>query len=171
MAERIVVFDPEGKVVEAPEGESLLEAAGRAGVTVDSACGGQGTCGRCRLRLLTGDIGAEASAYLSAEDRAEGAFLVSARRENGKTQWVRITSLAGEPCRVKSNWAGKVRVLATENVTLRQSEDGVCEIGLAKGQSVLMYTADKAPDPVVKPVSAADGRCNVFGLKAARKEK
>jgi len=31
---------------------------------------------------------------------AEGAFLVSARRADGKTQWVRIKSLAGEPCRV-----------------------------------------------------------------------
>jgi hypothetical protein len=37
--------------------------------------------------------------------RAEGAFLVSARRAAGKTQWVRIKSLAGEPCRVKPNFA------------------------------------------------------------------
>ena len=39
--------------------------------------------------------------------RAEGAFLVSAVRKAGKTQWVRIKSLAGEPCRVQID--GKVR--------------------------------------------------------------
>jgi len=32
--------------------------------------------------------------------RAEGAFLVSAERKNGRTQWIRIKSLAGEPCRI-----------------------------------------------------------------------
>ena len=35
--------------------------------------------------------------------RAEGAFLVSAERKGGKTAWVRIKSLAGEPCRVQPN--------------------------------------------------------------------
>ena len=130
--------------------------------------------GTIRVFPATPDAWKEAAFH---QLRAEGAFLVSARRENGKTQWAHVTSLAGEPCRVNSNWAGKVKAVSTgktpsqNNVALRQGEDGVCEIGLAKGQSVLLYTADKAPDPVVKPVSAADGRCNVFGLKAARKEK
>jgi hypothetical protein len=32
--------------------------------------------------------------------RAEGAFLVSAERRGGKTAWVRVKSLAGEPCRL-----------------------------------------------------------------------
>ena len=35
--------------------------------------------------------------------RAEGAFLVSARWQNGKTSWIRIKSLAGEPCRIKTD--------------------------------------------------------------------
>jgi alpha-L-fucosidase 2 len=33
--------------------------------------------------------------------RAEGAFLISALRKNGRTEFVRMKSLAGEPCRVK----------------------------------------------------------------------
>src|SRR5439155_1750869 len=37
--------------------------------------------------------------------RADGAFLVSAVRRNGRTSWVRIESLAGEPCRlVVADW-------------------------------------------------------------------
>jgi alpha-L-fucosidase 2 len=37
------------------------------------------------------------------EFRTEGAFLVSARRENGTTMFVQITSLAGEPCVLKTD--------------------------------------------------------------------
>ena len=40
--------------------------------------------------------------------RAEGAFLVSAKRSGGRTQWVRIRSLAGEPCRVRPGIAGEI---------------------------------------------------------------
>jgi len=35
--------------------------------------------------------------------RAEGAFIVSARREGGKTAWLRIESEAGSPCRIKTD--------------------------------------------------------------------
>lgn len=35
--------------------------------------------------------------------RTEGAFLVSARREEGETKWIRIKSLAGEPCRIRTD--------------------------------------------------------------------
>ena len=35
-----------------------------------------------------------------ADMRSEGAFLVTASRENGITRFVKIKSLAGEPCRV-----------------------------------------------------------------------
>lgn len=75
MMERIVVFDPEGRVAEASDGESLLSVAARAGVTIDSACGGQGTCGRCRVRILLGDVELESTGPLSAEDLQENYVL------------------------------------------------------------------------------------------------
>jgi hypothetical protein len=50
--------------------------------------------------------------------RAEGGFLVSAERKDGKTQWVRIKSLAGEPCRLQID--GKVREL-----TLAKGEERI----------------------------------------------
>jgi len=36
------------------EGTRLLEAAGRAGLTVETPCGGAGSCGKCRVRITTG---------------------------------------------------------------------------------------------------------------------
>ncbi len=75
MMKHIVVFDPEGKVAEASEGESLLGVATHAGVTIDSACGGQGTCGRCRVRILLGEVELESPGPLSAEDLQENYVL------------------------------------------------------------------------------------------------
>lgn len=49
-----VTFLPEGKEVEVKEGTTLFEAAEKAGVYVNSVCGGEGTCGECRLQVMQG---------------------------------------------------------------------------------------------------------------------
>ena len=41
--------------------------------------------------------------------RTEGAFLVSAKRSAGQTQFVRIKSLAGQPCRIVHGMQGQIR--------------------------------------------------------------
>jgi len=50
-----VSFDPDGISIEVPAGTTVLEAAQRAGVPIDSVCGGAGRCGRCRVRV-TGSV-------------------------------------------------------------------------------------------------------------------
>jgi len=69
--------------------------------------------------------------------RAEGAFLVSAERAAGQTLWVRIKSLAGEPCRVRPGFIGECRTKS--NCKLIQLSPGVYEINLKKGDDVLLY--------------------------------
>jgi uncharacterized 2Fe-2S/4Fe-4S cluster protein (DUF4445 family) len=49
-----VTFEPSGRSVFVLEGTKLLEAAGRAGMTIETPCGGAGTCGKCRLRITAG---------------------------------------------------------------------------------------------------------------------
>jgi len=44
-----VVFEPDGRMLEVPEGQTLLEAARAAGLHLESPCGGKGTCGGCRV--------------------------------------------------------------------------------------------------------------------------
>jgi len=103
--------------------------------------------------------------------RAEGAFLVSARRAGGKTQWVRIKSLAGEPCRVKPNFAGEPRIVAgATNATLKSLGDGVYELVLAKGQEVVLAGDGKAPFRVDALPAQAD-RLNSFGVHAAKEKR
>lgn len=47
-----VVFEPGAIEVDVREGATLLEAAGQAGIVLDTPCGGEGTCGKCLLELV-----------------------------------------------------------------------------------------------------------------------
>ena len=54
MNEFTVAFSPSGKRGRFAEGTSVLEAARRLGVDLDSVCGGRGICGRCRVAIVEG---------------------------------------------------------------------------------------------------------------------
>ncbi|MCL4765251.1 MAG: DUF4445 domain-containing protein [Hyphomicrobiaceae bacterium] len=54
--EHLVVFTPSGKRGRFPVGTSVLEAARRLGVDLDSVCGGRGICGRCQVLVSEGDF-------------------------------------------------------------------------------------------------------------------
>lgn len=49
-----VVFLPEGKGGEVPEGISLLEAAGVLGLELSQECGGVSSCSTCRVKIAEG---------------------------------------------------------------------------------------------------------------------
>lgn len=74
--------------------------------------------------------------------RAEGAFLVSAKREAGRTQWVRIKSLAGEPCRVRPGLSGRVLNKGNRQHLLKEVSPGVYDIDLKKGEEALLYSEE-----------------------------
>lgn len=72
-----VRFEPSGKRAEASPRESLLEVAKRAGVDIESVCGGRGTCGRCQVRLVQGssEIVEEERRRIRRSDLEEGVRL------------------------------------------------------------------------------------------------
>lgn len=51
-AEIPVLFEPQGNRVFVLKGTRIIEAAARAGAAVNMPCGGQGTCGKCKVRVL-----------------------------------------------------------------------------------------------------------------------
>ncbi|MDR1278970.1 MAG: ASKHA domain-containing protein [Treponema sp.] len=78
-----VVFRVEGgeeTVIFAAFGESLLEAAKKANVAIDAPCSGMGTCGKCRVKLLSGEVEAEGNRHISWGEYAEGYRLACASR-------------------------------------------------------------------------------------------
>ena len=51
-----VDFQPVGRRATVSTGETLLQAAQSAGVELAAVCGGIGTCGKCRVRLISGRL-------------------------------------------------------------------------------------------------------------------
>ena len=51
-----VDFEPLGRRARVPHGTTLLEAARQAGVGLNAICGGAGTCGTCRVRVIAGEV-------------------------------------------------------------------------------------------------------------------
>jgi uncharacterized 2Fe-2S/4Fe-4S cluster protein (DUF4445 family) len=51
----LVVFAPSGRRGRVPRGSSVLDAARRLGVDLDSVCGGRGICGRCQVTVAEGE--------------------------------------------------------------------------------------------------------------------
>jgi adenylate cyclase len=76
-----VRFEPSGRTISVAAGTSLLEAARAAGLPVASACGADGVCGRCGMRILAGDPGPEtaAEAAIKRRNRIEPELRLSCR--------------------------------------------------------------------------------------------
>lgn len=51
------IIQAEEREAEVPEGYSVLQAAAAAGAPVEGNCGGNGTCGRCKVKFLAGGGG------------------------------------------------------------------------------------------------------------------
>lgn len=69
--------------------------------------------------------------------RAEGAFLVSAKRTSGVIQWVRIKSLAGEPCRVRVDIESPV-IDGVQPQTLIETAPGIFRIDLKQNETIIL---------------------------------
>jgi len=65
-----VRFYPENLVVVVPEGSTIMEAALKAGLPLKSTCGGEGSCGRCAVKVEKGQVklkGKASPRYLKEE--------------------------------------------------------------------------------------------------------
>jgi len=78
---------------------------------------------------------------------------------------VRIKSLAGEPCRIRPSLAGEPRILGNPAIGIKPLGAGAYELGLKKGEEVVLYAGPKPPDIVIEPLSRDPSRSNSFGLR------
>ena len=62
-------------VPDVPRGESILRAAMQANIHINASCGGTGSCGKCRVQVLSGEVEAEKSAKLDDDEWADGTRL------------------------------------------------------------------------------------------------
>lgn len=78
-----ITFEPLGRSVDAAPGTGLLDAAARAGVRVESECGGKGTCGSCLCLVQAGKVQGDSSAFLAPEVVEEG-YVLACRAKVGE---------------------------------------------------------------------------------------
>ncbi|MFH7326720.1 ASKHA domain-containing protein [Desulfurivibrio sp. C05AmB] len=71
---RTIQFLPDKVSIEVEEGENLLAAAAKAGVYINAYCGGDGVCGKCKVRIESGEV-ESAKARLKDDDYAAGTRL------------------------------------------------------------------------------------------------
>nr|CTQ96400.1 FIG01129619: hypothetical protein [Kibdelosporangium sp. MJ126-NF4] len=82
--------------------------------------------------------------------RTEGAFLLTASRKDGQTEFVRVRSLAGQPLKLRTGIAGAVEVHGARR--WHQDADGTLTIDLGQGHEVLVHAAGRTPDLTIRPV-------------------
>ena len=51
-----ISFEPSEKSVRVPSGVSVFDAASWNGLAIDSTCGGNGTCKKCKVQILEGSV-------------------------------------------------------------------------------------------------------------------
>jgi uncharacterized 2Fe-2S/4Fe-4S cluster protein (DUF4445 family) len=77
-----VSFQQEGVEVTVSEGQTVLEACSLAGIDIDAVCGGEGKCGRCKVKL-SGKHSTSQSPLLTPEEAEEGVVLACLTRVEG----------------------------------------------------------------------------------------
>jgi hypothetical protein len=104
--------------------------------------------------------------------RAMDGFLVSASRRNGSTEWLSITSEAGEPCVIRvPEWNGALEVTGAHPHPATQTAPGEWRIDLTKGETVLIHPQGRQVTPVIRPIPLKDSERNLYGVKKGEQLK
>jgi len=69
-----ITFLPDKKNIKADKGTTILEAMERAGISIDTPCGGKGICGKCKILVTKGinPITSIEEKFLSEEEIRKG---------------------------------------------------------------------------------------------------
>jgi uncharacterized 2Fe-2S/4Fe-4S cluster protein (DUF4445 family) len=70
-----VRFLPDGQTVSAPAGSTLLEAAQAAEVHLTASCNGKGSCGKCKLVMVSGNVASLPTPLLTDGEKEKGYVL------------------------------------------------------------------------------------------------
>ncbi len=70
-----VTFYPDNKSIEVPRETTVLSAAISCGVYINSSCGGDGVCGRCKVIVKKGEILSQPTGRITPEERRRRIYL------------------------------------------------------------------------------------------------
>lgn len=67
-----IKFLPDNKEIKVKRGETILACALDAGIYINSSCGGDGVCGRCKVIVKSGDFSAQPTGRIAPEEKRQG---------------------------------------------------------------------------------------------------
>ena len=101
--------------------------------------------------------------------RTQGAFLVSAVRKNGQTQWVKIKSLAGEPCVVKiPGWTQVIQFDKGRKISITALPNNEFALDLKVNEEVVIFPNENTKPAVVEPIIHSAETQNLYGLRKGK---
>lgn len=143
-----MVFLPDGACVDAEAGRTIQETAAEAGVAIDSACGGQGACGRCKVLVSLGKPGGRPGDVLPREEVERGMVLAcQATVEDDLVIEVPLESQRGE-----------LQIL---------TEQAEAAVALEEGETALAARVEVAPSAPEGEKDTGDDERTVAAVKEA----
>ncbi len=187
-----VTFVPNGTRIGAEPGALLLDIARQAGVAVDSPCGGQGACGKCRVCIVSGTIEPGDTGPLSRREIDDGYVLacratvggsdvtVELPESDAATSGGQFAESHGEESRIPDHYLPQTLNplcwTSTAQVTPAALEDGLSDVdrlmravGGDAGDSVQPTLS--ALRELASAVRAEDGRVSVTGVGEGRERR
>ena len=98
-----------------------------------------------------------------ADLAAEGGFLVTAVRKEGRTRFIKIQSLAGQPCRVRCDLVNPEARILQGGILSLNSIDEELSLTLEKGETALLHERGDTVDPEVGPVPGQENLYHYYG--------
>ncbi|MCX5704937.1 MAG: ASKHA domain-containing protein [Candidatus Omnitrophica bacterium] len=81
-----VTFYPDNLTIETEKDKTILSAAITAGVYINSACGGDGVCGRCKVVVKSGKVITQPNGALTLEEKRRHVYLSCLTTIHGDTE-------------------------------------------------------------------------------------
>lgn len=96
--------------------------------------------------------------------RAQGGFLVSAVRQDSKTQWVAVKSLKGKPCVIKvPDWEKAIQIGGASTPEIEIVGQGEFAINLKEGEEIII--AQEAQKAEINAIAHSAEEQNYYGVK------
>lgn len=97
--------------------------------------------------------------------RTQGAFLVSAKKIDGLTEFVSVKSLKGNDCKVQVDFEKPKFYIQGELVTVERSSDGFYDVDLKVDETLIVTSKSlKKTDLSIEELGKTEGEKNLFGF-------
>ena len=124
-----ILFKPTNRSIEIEKGENLLTAAAKADVHINASCGGEGTCGKCKVIVSGGRVKTDPRSKLNKAEIKKGYVLACQTQVlDDITVDVPMESelLAQAQGRIQTltasteNWNSRLQKLATDSIIIKK---------------------------------------------------